>query len=177
MVQLVTSKPSAVGFSHSHHAQQVENDYVVGTQNSTLRSTRERDYLNSSRNKKVRQAPQKEGGDVAFLLCDPGWCVHMSYRNVKSDVQNKLDDNTRTRTHTQTLAAFVRPCRNEQRNYPTQAAESKRLKRLEKNRESARECRRRKKKLKENLEAQLATLEVSESCAVTAAALYEYECG
>ena len=26
---------------------------------------------------------------VAFLLYDPGWCVH------KSDVQNKWDDNTR----------------------------------------------------------------------------------
>lgn len=39
--------------------------------------------------------------------------------------------------------------------------ESKRLKRLEKNRESARECRRRKKENKEKLEAQLATLEAS----------------
>ncbi|CAM9473414.1 unnamed protein product, partial [Ectocarpus sp. 12 AP-2014] len=39
--------------------------------------------------------------------------------------------------------------------------ESKRLKRLEKNRESARECRRRKKEHKEKLEAQLASLEAS----------------
>lgn len=39
-------------------------------------------------------------------------------------------------------------------------AESKRLKRLEKNRESARECRRRKKENKERVEAQLASLEV-----------------
>ncbi|CAB1118937.1 unnamed protein product [Ectocarpus sp. CCAP 1310/34] len=39
------------------------------------------------------------------------------------------------------------------------AMESKRLKRLEKNRESARECRRRKKEHKEKLEAQLAALE------------------
>eukprot|EP00904_Undaria_pinnatifida_P002219 jgi/Undpi1/11999/HiC_scaffold_4.g01698.m1 len=38
-------------------------------------------------------------------------------------------------------------------------SESKRLKRLEKNRESARECRRRKKEGKERLEAELATLE------------------
>ena len=41
--------------------------------------------LNSSRYKKLRQAPQKEGGEkkeekkywVAFPLCDPGWCVHI----------------------------------------------------------------------------------------------------
>ncbi|CAN0562110.1 unnamed protein product, partial [Ectocarpus sp. 12 AP-2014] len=39
--------------------------------------------------------------------------------------------------------------------------ESKRLKRLEKNRESARECRRRKKEHKEKLEAQLTSLEAS----------------
>ena len=38
---------------------------------------------------KLRQAPQKEGGEI---LCGPGWCVH------KSDVQNKLDDSI---THTQ----------------------------------------------------------------------------
>ena len=33
--------------------------------------------LNLSR-EKLRQAPQKERGGilVAFLLCDPGWCVH-----------------------------------------------------------------------------------------------------
>ncbi|CAM9622602.1 unnamed protein product, partial [Ectocarpus sp. 8 AP-2014] len=41
------------------------------------------------------------------------------------------------------------------------AMESKRLKRLEKNRESARECRRRKKEHKERLETQLASLEAS----------------
>ena len=33
---------------------------------------------------KLRQAPQKEGGEI---LCDPGWYVH------KPDVQNKWDDN------------------------------------------------------------------------------------
>ena len=39
--------------------------------------------LNPSRDKKLRQAPQKEGGEkqtnscVALLLCDPGWCVHI----------------------------------------------------------------------------------------------------
>lgn len=42
-----------------------------------------------------------------------------------------------------------------------QALELKRLKRLEKNRESARECRRRKKEYKEKLEQQLASLEVT----------------
>ena len=46
--------------------------------------------LNSSRDKKLRQAPQKEGGEI---LCDPGWCVH------KSGVQNKWDDNRHTHTH------------------------------------------------------------------------------
>ena len=39
--------------------------------------------------------------------------------------------------------------------------ESKRLKRLEKNRESARECRRRRKENEERVEAQLASLEAS----------------
>ena len=55
VVQLIISKPSDVGTrvpisaqSHelrffSHHAQQVENDYFVGTQNSTSRSMGERD--------------------------------------------------------------------------------------------------------------------------------------
>ena len=37
---------------------------------------------------KLRQAPQKEGGEI---LCDPGWYVHN-----KPDVQNKWDDNTHT---------------------------------------------------------------------------------
>ena len=34
----------------------------------------------------------------AFLLCDPGWCVHILYRDVYPDVQNKWDDNTHART-------------------------------------------------------------------------------
>ena len=34
---------------------------------------------------KLRQAPQKEGGQI---MCGPVWCVH------KSDVQNKWNDNT-----------------------------------------------------------------------------------
>ena len=35
---------------------------------------------------------------MAFLLCDPGWCVHILYREVvKSDVQNKWDDNKQTK--------------------------------------------------------------------------------
>ena len=45
---------------------------------------------------KLRQAPQKEGGEI---LCDPGWCVH------KSDVQNKWDGNTHKHTHTVSLNA------------------------------------------------------------------------
>ena len=47
--------------------------YVVGTQifDSTVDERNGR--LNPSRDKKVRQAPQKEG----FLLCDSGWCVHI----------------------------------------------------------------------------------------------------
>ena len=49
--------------------------------------------LNPSRDRTLRQAPQKvEISCVAFLLCDPGWCVH------KSDVQNKWDGNTHTHT-------------------------------------------------------------------------------
>ena len=40
---------------------------------------------------KLRQAPQKEGGEI---LCDSGWCVH------KSNVQNKWDDHAHTHTHT-----------------------------------------------------------------------------
>ena len=35
---------------------------------------------------------------MTFLLCDPGWCVHVLYRKVKSDVQNKWDDNKQTKT-------------------------------------------------------------------------------
>ena len=43
---------------------------------------------------KLREAPQKEGGEILFgpLLCDPGWYVHIP------DVQNKWDGNT-THTH------------------------------------------------------------------------------
>lgn len=53
-----------------------------------------------------------------------------------------------------TLASFYSPS--------PQSADLKRRKRLEKNRESARECRRRKKENKERLEAKLQELEVSE---------------
>ena len=39
-----------------------------------------KERLNPSREKKLRQAPQKEGGEilcgVTFLLGDPGWYVH-----------------------------------------------------------------------------------------------------
>ena len=42
---------------------------------------------------KLRQAPQKEGGEI---LCDPGWYVH------KPDVQNNWDGNIHTHTHTHT---------------------------------------------------------------------------
>ena len=38
---------------------------------------------------KIRQAPQKEGGEI---LCDPGWYVQ------KPDVQIKGDDNTHAHT-------------------------------------------------------------------------------
>ena len=51
--------------------------------------------------KKLRQAPQKEGGEIlcdfCFLLDDPGWYVH------KPDVQNKWDGITHT--HTQRMAS------------------------------------------------------------------------
>ena len=40
--------------------------------------------------KQLRQAPQKEGGEI---LCDPGWYVQTP------DVQNKRDDNTHTHGH------------------------------------------------------------------------------
>ena len=43
---------------------------------------------------------------MAFLLCDPGWCVH------KSDVQNKWDDSTHTQgggASEQPKAPFLRP--------------------------------------------------------------------
>ena len=45
--------------------------------------------LNPSRDKKLRQAPQ-------FHLCDLGWCVHILFRKVWSDVQNKWDANIHT---------------------------------------------------------------------------------
>ena len=49
--------------------------------------------MNPSRDKKIRQAPQKEGVEIP---CDPDWCVH------KSDAQNVWDDNPQTHTDTQT---------------------------------------------------------------------------
>ena len=54
-----------------HKAQQVENNSFVSIQNSTSRSTRERTAESFSR-EKLRQAPQKEGGEI---LCDlpPVW--------------------------------------------------------------------------------------------------------
>ena len=36
---------------------------------------------------KLRQAPQKEGGEILY---DPGWYVH------KADIQNKWNDNSST---------------------------------------------------------------------------------
>ena len=50
---------------------------------------------------KLRQAPQKEGGEI---LCDPGWYVH------KPDVQNKWDDNTRTYIHRIPVKLYVFVC-------------------------------------------------------------------
>ena len=46
--------------------------------------------LNPSRDKNQGKHRRRkvEKSCVAFVLCDPGWCVH------KSDVQNKWDDST-----------------------------------------------------------------------------------
>ena len=39
---------------------------------------------------------------MTFLLCDPGWYVH----NLTS-IQNKWDDNTHTRTHTEVFVTSI----------------------------------------------------------------------
>ena len=48
---------------------------------------------------KLRQVPQKEGGEI--VLCDPGWYVH------KPDAQNKWDENAHKHTHAAYLKYFV----------------------------------------------------------------------
>ena len=50
-----------------------------------LHGRRGKGTVESFSRENLRQAPQKEGGEI---LCDPGWYVQ------KPDVQNKWDDNT-----------------------------------------------------------------------------------
>ena len=52
---------------------------------SGRRLLRGRGTAESFSQEKLRQAPQKEDGEI---LCDPGWCVN------KSDAQNRWDGNT-----------------------------------------------------------------------------------
>ena len=70
----------------SHHAQQMEKDYFVGVYTKfDLRGRRKKGTAEFfSRKKKLRQALQKEGVEKS--------CVTPA--GDKSDVQNKLDDNT-----------------------------------------------------------------------------------
>ena len=64
---------------------QVENDYFVGTQNSSSRSTREKDgwillaikIKASTFEGRWRNSVWPSSYYVTFLLlCDPGWCIH-----------------------------------------------------------------------------------------------------
>ena len=44
---------------------------------------------------------QKKNSSVAFLLCDPGWCVHVLTKGIKYDVQKKWDkQNKQNKTKT-----------------------------------------------------------------------------
>ena len=58
---------------------------IRGVHKIRLHGRRGKETAESFSRYKLRQAPQKEGGEI---LCDPGWCVH------ESDVQNNWDDNT-----------------------------------------------------------------------------------
>ena len=71
-----------------------ENDSFVRTQNSGK--------AESFSQVKIRQAPQKEGGETLYdlPLYDTGWYAH------KSDFQNSWDDNTHT-THTHDVAPYI----------------------------------------------------------------------
>ena len=83
----------------------MESDFVMGTQKFDFTVDEGTGVLNPSRDKKERQAPQKEGGILkrmknknscvlAFLVCDPGWCA----QKMRTGAQNRWDDNTHTDT-------------------------------------------------------------------------------
>ena len=99
VIQLVTSKPSDVGTWVRILAQSHELAFSLTscpTRGERLyRGYTKLDFmvyegkggLNPSRDKNLRQAPQKEGGEgknsyVAFVLCDRGWCVLLPYSTI-----------------------------------------------------------------------------------------------
>ena len=113
VVQLVTSKPCDVGTrvrismqSHELRFFLTKNKKIeikkMSNKWRTINSSVHKIRLHGRRGKgtaesfsreKLRQAPQKEGGETScltFILCDPGWYIQ------KPDVQNKGDDNTHT---------------------------------------------------------------------------------
>ena len=81
--------------SNSYNAQHVESDYfVVGTQNSTSTSTRDREGRTLLAIKNLRHVPQWEGC-VAFLLfvVTPAGASLTMYREIRSYANSIWDDN------------------------------------------------------------------------------------
>ena len=117
---MVTSKPSDVGTRVRISAQSHELRFSL-TSRPTSRERSCRGYttfdftvdegkerLNPSRDQKLRQAPQKEGGKkpqkffrVAFLLGDPDWSVHIltEWCNLTSRI-NEMTSTDRVRCST-----------------------------------------------------------------------------
>ena len=63
--------------------------------------------LNLSRDRKLRHAPQKKkkkNSGVAFLLCDPGWCVHILTE--RCSLTSRINGMTTNKTKTKKLGLF-----------------------------------------------------------------------
>ena len=74
---------------------------IRGVHKIRLHGRREKETAESFSRYKLRQAPQKEGGEI---LCDPGWCVH------ESDVQNNWDDNSLDQVLKHASREYCRVC-------------------------------------------------------------------
>ena len=78
----------------------MENDYFVGTTEHKIRlnGRRGQGTAELSSREKLRQAPQKEDGEI---LCDPGWCVLRPQVSVTSEI---------TRMTTYRLSSCFKSC-------------------------------------------------------------------
>ena len=101
----------------AHHAQQVENDCVVGAQNSIYFTVDDgKGAAESFSREKLRQVPQKEGGEkkkknnscMAFLLYDPVERCSLTSR-INEMTTNKQNKTWGTRSSTNHIAAASQP--------------------------------------------------------------------